>query len=102
MMFGMCWDGFGRVLGIFFGGGWEGSGGGERGRKIDILENVWECFSRVGGPRNSIFSTKIKGDPLITIFHFGARGPAAGGEALRIVYYSALLVTAPKYEKFPC
>ena len=78
MMFGMGWDGFGMVLGIFFGGGWEGWGG-RRGRKIDILENVWECFSRVGAPRNSIFSTKIKGDSLIAIFYLGARGPAAGG-----------------------
>ena len=79
MMFGMGWDGFGRVLGFFFGWGWEGWGEVRRGRKNYILENVWECFSRVGAPRNSICCTKIKGNSLITIFYLGARGPAAGG-----------------------
>ena len=60
MTFGTCWDGFGMVWGFFFGWVQEGFGRGLTRSKIEIFENVRECFSRVGTPRNSILVTKIE------------------------------------------
>ena len=57
-MFGMVWDGFGRVLVIFFGWVWEGVGKVEN---LTFFKNVWECFSQVGKARDSMVSTKIEG-----------------------------------------
>ena len=57
------WDMLGWVsdgLGNFFRTGLGGVGEGLTRSKIEIFENVRECFSRVGTPRNSILVTNIK------------------------------------------
>ena len=61
MMFGMVWDGFGRVLGIFFGRVWEGVGKVRRGREFDVFQKCLGVFSRVGKAGDSMLSTKIEG-----------------------------------------
>ena len=68
MTFGTCWDGFGMVWGIFGEGVWEGFGRGLTRSKIEIFENVRECFSRVGTPGNSSLVTKIEERDLTSIF----------------------------------
>ena len=73
-MFGMCWDGFGRVWGIFFGGGWEGSGGGERGRKITFWKMSGNAFPGLGRPGIAFLAQK-KGKH--SDYHFLV--PGAGG-----------------------
>ena len=96
MMFGMGWDGFGRVLGIFFGGGW----GVIKSQNFEIFKNVRGYFSHVGKVRNSIFSQSLNtniGQILIKSPFGSEPGPAAGGEALRII--EMLLQHCPASQK---
>ena len=55
-------------LGWFWGFLEKGFGRGLTRSKIEIFENVRECFSRVGTPRNSSLVTKIEERHHTTIF----------------------------------